>query len=320
MKNELKKILEKTHLLKITKPIYEKLLRIAFSIQPYRTARINDYDIFVDFRDPRGRSIYAKSAYTPGTGELLPKLWQASFVLSPSYFVDIGANYGEVSLTTKYPDGTKKIYLIEANPKVTKALIKSISCHPDYEKIELVEKAVSDIDNQKVIFSVPETTTGSGSIMNLDNLYADIKKERFEVITTTLDSLLGHLDSEIMVTKIDVEGAEFNVLKGGQNFLAKNKALIFIEIDTIYLKELNISPINFFEFLHSLGSLYLPDIKQKEFISLKNLSYQEIWSALLKRGLLSSYLKPKDSIISDFILFSNNFTQNEIQKYFKNVF
>lgn len=318
-KDKLIQWLKKLHLYKIAKTIHGKVIRAVYSIKPYRKAKINNWNIFVDCRDPRGRAIYTRSTYYPGTGELLSKLWQASFVLSPSYFLDVGANYGEVALTTRYPDSTEKIYLIEANSEVSIALQKSINCHPDHKKIELINQAVSDLKNQKVVLSVPEISTGIGSIMNLNNLYPDIRKERFEVTTTTLDALLGELNSEVVVMKIDVEGAEFDVLKGGQNFLAKNKALIFIEIDTIYLKELNISSISFFEFLHSFGSLYFPDQKKREFIPFKNMRYSQIWSTLFKRDLLSDYFKPKDSIIGDFILFSNNFIQKEIEKYFQRV-
>ncbi|KPJ57004.1 hypothetical protein AMJ49_03110 [Parcubacteria bacterium DG_74_2] len=322
MKNKLKQLLEKIRSIKIFKRIYRKFLRFLYAMWPYRKATIREWIIFVDLRDPRGRAIYKRKTYTPDTGELVPKLWRASFVLYPSYFLDIGANYGEVSLTTKYPENTKKIYLIEPNPNIARALQKSVYCHPNNKKIELISKAASIIDDKKIVLNVPETSTGLGSIISTipKKLYSEIEQEQFEVSTITLDTLLSNLNSQLTVLKIDVEGSEVDVLKGAERFIAKNKYLILLEISTVYLEVLGVSPALAFEFFNSLGWLYLPDEKRREFIPLKNLDYSKIWSTFLERGLLSDYYKPKDSIIGDFVLFSNNFNGNEIEKYLKSVY
>ncbi len=255
MKEKLIQWLKKVHLYKIVKKVFKKTIRFLYSIQPYRKAKINGLIVFVDLRDSRGRAIYKRKTYTPDTGELVPKLWQASFVLYPSYFLDIGANYGEVSLTTKYPENTKKIYLIEPNPNITKALQKSIHFYPDNKKIELISKAASIIDNEKIVLNVPETSTGLGSIISTipKKLYFEIGQEQFEVSTITLNTLLSNLNSQLVVLKIDVEGSEIDVLKGAERFIARNKYLILLEISTVYLEALGVSPALAFEFFNSLG-------------------------------------------------------------------
>ena len=255
MKEKLIQWLKKVHLYKIVKKVFKKTIRFLYSIQPYRKAKINGLIVFVDLRDSRGRAIYKRKTYTPDTGELVPKLWQASFVLYPSYFLDIGANYGEVSLTTKYPENTKKIYLIEPNSNITKALQKSIHFYPDNKKIELISKAASIIDNKKIVLNVPETSTGLGSIISTipKKLYFEIGQEQFEVSTITLNTLLSNLNSQLVVLKIDVEGSEIDVLKGAERFIARNKYLILLEISTVYLEALGVSPALAFEFFNSLG-------------------------------------------------------------------
>ena len=290
------------------------LLRILYRMGLYRKAKIEGGDIFVNLFDPRGLSIYKAKAYSSGSGEQLPKLWRASLTLNPSYFLDIGANYGEISLTTRYPKSVKKIYLIEPNPNLVKALEKSVAIHPASKKIKIIKKAMSDRDNQRVEFTVPFTSSGLGSI-KVTRLYNDLGKQHFEVLTSNLDSLLKNIASKVIVVKIDVEGAELDVLKGARKTMSNNKCLIFLEISSIYLEQLKLSLPKVFEYLNSIGYLYYPDGKRNDFILLKNKTYEQIWSIFSERGLLSSYYKRNDSIIGDFILFSNKFKKTEINKF-----
>ena len=62
------------------------------------------------------------------------------------------------------------------------------------------------------------------------------KKEKLKKITLDSFCIKSGLIPEVI--KIDVEGAEINVLKGAQNTLKKHKPIIYLSIHPRHIKEL----------------------------------------------------------------------------------
>jgi hypothetical protein len=83
----------------------------------------------------------------------------------------------------------------------------------------LINKAVSDIDNVSVKFFSPEDKYGKGS---MNNVFTD----KVELVNTiTLDKLVSDINyRNIGIIKIDVEGFECSVFKGGKEILSKHDA------------------------------------------------------------------------------------------------
>jgi len=98
------------------------------------------------------------------------------------------------------------------------------------EKIKIVETAVSDFDG-KILFN--ETSMlGNGSILKLSELaiqsYEIKQTESFDVAALKLETYCQSFQAPDILW-IDVQGYEFNVLKGAESILNK-VSLIFIEI------------------------------------------------------------------------------------------
>jgi FkbM family methyltransferase len=102
------------------------------------------------------------------------------------------------------------IYAFEANPDIHGVLLSSIQVN-SYRNIMAVNCAISDTE-QLVKFSISDADEGLSSL-------ADIGGRKISVHSTTLDALHERLKfDKVRVVKIDVEGFEPAVIKGGMKF------------------------------------------------------------------------------------------------------
>ena len=119
-----------------------------------------------------------------------------------------------------------KITIFECSHRYIGALRSKLSKE---NRVEIVEKAVSDRSGKTKFFEV--SGTGSGSLLKIGDLhkksYGMEQAETFDVETISLDEYF--LNQGVDILQIDVQGAEKLVLKGAVNVLENTKA-IFIEI------------------------------------------------------------------------------------------
>ena len=194
---------------------------------------------------------------------------------SEGIVVDVGAHYGRYTLIAAKRIGPKgKVIAIEADPKNFDMLNKNIKLNELSEHVITLNFAATS-NKSKVKLSIPEKKSGH-------TIYSSIIPDRsptekfIEVNANTLDNLLdekGISIEEVNWIKIDVEGAELEVLKGATNVLSKNKDIsLLIEIHNIENGKNLYRPImdlldnyNFkkeFEKIHSTGERHLIVSKQ----------------------------------------------------------
>jgi FkbM family methyltransferase len=120
--------------------------------------------------------------------------------------VDVGAHHGGVS--TVFAKKGWQVIAFEPEEKNRSSLKKNLV---NFEKVKIISKAVSDIDNLKIPFYVSNKHYGIHSIKP----FHESHELAYEVETTTLNSTL-ELEKIEKVTflKIDIEGADFLALKG----------------------------------------------------------------------------------------------------------
>jgi len=139
-------------------------------------------------------------------------------------FIDVGANKGDFSLIASKIAGIEgKVLSFEPEPDNCSWVRKSIEMN-NYTNIQLFDLALGDSNGKAKLYIgeksgwhslVPDQTgRGMGEI---------------EVTTRTLDSLLEEIECPAVdMIKIDVEGAELEVLYGAEKTLSNNENLILL--------------------------------------------------------------------------------------------
>jgi FkbM family methyltransferase len=167
--------------------------------------------------------------------------------------IDIGANLGYYSVILgKLLKPSDKLFAFEANPLVIEMLNKNIAINDLQENIEVFNCALSDINNQKLKLYLP--LRAGSSAASLNKLHPDDKNNSIEILTRRLDDVgqIRNLD-RISLIKIDVEGAELNVIKGALETIRENKPVIFIELLRKWSKIFGYHPNDVLRILQELG-------------------------------------------------------------------
>lgn len=175
--------------------------------------------------------------------EQLPKLLNGVRI-----FVDVGSSLGQYTYFANQILSNAEIYCIEPDPFKVKRLRELAK---EWEamgsnRIHVIPKALSDAPGT-LRFFVPATHETSGAFFPV---YKGEWKE-IEVEVDTLDNLFCDLHVDFI--KIDVEGAELRVLRGGINILQKQNVRIFLEIAPWGDLERRYRPSDIFKFMAKQG-------------------------------------------------------------------
>jgi len=182
-----------------------------------------------------------------------------SFGFQPKKILDIGANKGKWTLEIK-----KKVF-----PDSDFTLIEAI----DYKELEKLSMKYDNINFMNILLDEKEhevtwyekRNTGD-SLFRENTGYFDDCKELVKN-TSTLD--LTFNDSNLFeLIKIDCQGAEIPILKGGKN-LVQNATVIILEVP--FMGEYNIGVPGFFEHIK-----YMDEIGYKVFDIIEMHRVQEI--------------------------------------------
>lgn len=162
---------------------------------------------------------YREVAKTPTTGS-----WKTltDYCLGPGSVVfDIGANNGIVS--RYFAERAEVVYAFEPNTD----LRESFRLHTaGQQNIRLENRAVSDqVGHHEFFVYEPAGTNAYGSSMQENSDYL----ERRQVPTTTIDGFCREEDVIPDFIKIDTEGHEPDVIKGGAEIISRFRPTIFFE-------------------------------------------------------------------------------------------
>ena len=160
--------------------------------------------------------------------------------------VDVGAHIGRYTIISSKRVGPNgKVVAIEANPENFEMLKKNIQLN-GLTNVTALNYAVNSKEEQEsqLKLYLPGEEVGY-TIYNtiMTNRANPIEDKFVEVNAATLDNLLlqqqqqngGIRQKEINWIKIDVEGAEFEVLKGATNVLSKSKDItLLIEVHNLH--------------------------------------------------------------------------------------
>ena len=163
--------------------------------------------------------------------------------------IDIGAHVGYYTLLAARRVGpTGKVYAFEPEPANHSLLIKNIQLN-EYRNIEAIQGAVTDrVGSSKLFLTDSYNGTHSTYRRNSDN-------GSVAVDTTTLDAFLESREwPDVGLIKVDVEGAEIDVMKGMAQLVERSPNLkLIMEFNPSELKSGGADPLQFFDQLAAWG-------------------------------------------------------------------
>lgn len=172
--------------------------------------------------------------------------------------IDVGANIGYYTLIfAKLVGKTGKVIAFEPEPKNFQLLKKNIAIN-ELTNVIIEQKIVSDKNEKIKLFLADSGIVGHriNPIKNTTNF--------IEVDSVTLDNYLqiNNLNKKINFLKIDVEGAEMQVLEGAKCILENHDLKIFTEFNRLAIKKLGMDPKKMLLLLtKNKLKLFLPNYK-----------------------------------------------------------
>lgn len=181
-------------------------------------------------------SLYKKRYYktldslSTGNYKCEPELLYLDQVLKKdSVFIDIGTNKG--------------IYLYQAEKSITTG--KIIGFEPNISLVNYIQP----LFNKAVIFPLAVSSTSGTAVLNipkkgnglqdtrasLETMGEDVEKIEIDMVTLDQFAKDKYL-SKIDLVKIDVEGHEFDTIKGCENILRNQRPIFIIEIELRHAK------------------------------------------------------------------------------------
>ncbi len=136
--------------------------------------------------------------------------------------------------------------------------------HFSFEPIpSYYNKLIKKYDNNTTIYPYALSSANGSSKFNVVKnapAYSGIKKRRYDIKNPDIEEINVELrrlddlipkDVKIDFVKIDVEGGEFDVLKGGKNLLKSSKPIIVIESGLGASDFYGTKPENLYDFIHT---------------------------------------------------------------------
>ncbi|MDI1243728.1 MAG: FkbM family methyltransferase [bacterium] len=165
---------------------------------------------------------------------------------------DVGANYGIYSVLMAQ---TADVYAFEPNPLIFKHLDKTAR----HASITPFNVALSDTAGTLDFFIPEDETMASLTNWTSDEDMSGIRK--FAGAVTKTSCRAETLDAFVKETqipppnfiKVDVEGAEINVFRGGRETIREHRPVIFFETSQALWPKMGASAEEGFEFFRSLN-------------------------------------------------------------------
>jgi len=162
--------------------------------------------------------------------------------------IDVGANYGVFTLAALHYGGpTATVIAIDPSPTAQKYLATNLALNGVASRVEQRVEALSDQSRQIALLP-----TGSGQAHMMMRGVAG-RPDTTTVAAQTLDDVAEAAGRPITHVKIDVEGFEGQVLRGGRTMIEQQRPRVTLELHNWMLRDLGDSPDEVTAVLQSAG-------------------------------------------------------------------
>jgi FkbM family methyltransferase len=204
----------------------------------------------IDLRDIIQRIIFFFNIFEPEITEYV------KHALSPGdIFIDIGANVGYYSLLAgKLVGSTGKVFAFEASPRIFAMLQDNLKLN-NMCNVLAKNVAITETPGHVAVY------IGDGENLGATTIIPEVASRgmtEIEAIVPGLplsDALSPELIQRARLIKIDVEGAEWDVLQGLRKLLPRlsERTEFIVEIDHLALSERGVDVIEFLRMFQSVG-------------------------------------------------------------------
>jgi FkbM family methyltransferase len=204
----------------------------------------------VDISKHMGRSIYWRGAHDWRPIFTMEKILQPGNVM-----IDVGANQGEYTLWAArkvFPNG--KVLAFEPMESLFEQLQENINLNPRFAQIITPFKlGLSDHKGDINLYGKANDNEGVNTIYPTTEHQILIQK----IALDSLDNHLAYQDiSRIDLIKIDVEGAELQVLRGAKKALLEFKPSLIIEINEQACQAAGYQGMDILNYLKPIGYVF----------------------------------------------------------------
>ena len=182
------------------------------------------------------------------------------FLQKGSVFFDVGANLGQYVYMAGRIAGEENIYAFEPNPELSSRLRQI------FPKTNVITEALSSSEGT-ARFKIPlfdERVIHTRGTLRTDHMeHEETNARLLDVKLNTLDAFTGKMAAKkISMVKIDVEGAEFEVIKGAAATLQEFRPILMVEIEQRHHNEPIQAKISSIEKDFAYTCYYLDPIRQ----------------------------------------------------------
>jgi FkbM family methyltransferase len=154
----------------------------------------------------------------------IPAMLQACRELKPAAFIDIGANFGLYTCIIGRPRLAERLIAFEPN----KAVIGRLTEHLERNGVSGVEIHQTAVGATHHKAALALGAPGFDALTSVVVAAPDNQNDGEQIDVVTLDETLSFA-GKALIFKIDVEGYELEVLKGGKNLFSQNYGYAQIE-------------------------------------------------------------------------------------------
>jgi FkbM family methyltransferase len=170
--------------------------------------------------------------------------------------IDVGAHVGFFSLGAALRAGAPgKVCAFEPSPETFDILKKHICLNGWEDRIEALQGVVGDHDGTTAFYTYGTSMAASVSQANVEVLNPEVRDRpaaRIDSTSFSLDSFCSKRGLKPDVIKVDVEGAEVQVLRGARNLLSTLPIVVFCEVHPAQMANCGASIEEFHSLIESL--------------------------------------------------------------------
>jgi FkbM family methyltransferase len=212
------------------------------AVRPNVNLSIHGISLLVDGSDPGGLQYDSRPSFEMAVDYLYDQIAEC---LDPSLVLDIGANYGfTANVFAKYFPKAQLV-LVEPSPRLQPYIHMNLKKN-GVERYDLIGGICSDVASSAVEFALNPSGSQDNRVRGENESWTKVK-----VPAVTISNILKErCDGGNVFIKIDTQGFESQVFRGGMDYLSQQKNwMIMTEFAPYWLKSQGNSPEELLEFL-----------------------------------------------------------------------